>query len=474
MRKEAFFSIILILLLNSPCFPESIQIPICSPPAELEVDPFYTKYLDCDGIPVMGSDRVDDRAFYRLQELLDNVLVNRPDLRQAMAAEGFRCIIIAEEEQVTDVPEYANMKPKDYWNQRARGFGGDTTSCGEENLLNLPLDRYGPENIFVHEFAHSIHLLGLRKYEPDFQAKLDTLYKQAMEKGLYKNDYAATNASEYWAESIQAFFDCDRQNDNAHNHVNTREELIVYDPNIVSLICETLRIKVDDGWRYKPYSQEMSVEQTPPQLNANGILIKYIWCLGLPVLGTESAADEHLIAAATTIRGIFKDRYDILKAMIDADACVVICEKDIDLSGFEQSYIVVRLSEGEVAENNHSTLVSGLVRVACQVAGMRPIDCDKQPVSAKVSRKDRFLDVRFDQRAKQLYEAAIQKELWLSSPAAENRFEYVAYGAVAFFNAGTIKVIGDQTIGNREQLIDYDPELANLLTDIFLPSRRGN
>lgn len=440
------------------------------PSAELKVDAFYTKCLDCDGIPVVGSDRVDDRAFYRLKELLDNVLVNRPDLRQVLVHEGFKCIIIAEEEHVTDVPEYADMKPKDYWNQRARGFGGNTTSCGEENLLNLPMDRYESENIFIHEFAHSIHHSGLRKCEPGFQTKLDALYKQAMKKGLYKDDYAATNPSEYWAESVQAFFDCDAENNKVHNYVNTREELIEYDPDMAALIGTVLRIPENTVWRYKRYSQELSVEHTPPLLNADGLLPKYIWCWGFPVLGTKSASDDSLLTAAEAIREIFKNRYDILKAVIDANACVIICDEDISLDDVEQTHRIIRLSADDFAKTGKSKLIGDLIRIAYQVAGMRPRDSVKQPVAVLASKQEHFMDIRFDQKARPLYDAAMQKGLWHFTPVAENRIEYIAQGAIVFFNVGSIILDGGQTIANREQLIAYDPELANLLAGVFLMS----
>jgi hypothetical protein len=300
---------------------------------------------------------------------------------------------------------------------------------------------------------------------------LDALYQQAMEKGLYKDDYAATKPSEYWAESVQAFFDCDRENDKVHNHVNTREELIEYDPNMAALIHEVFRITTDTDWRYTPYSDQLIIERTPEKINSDRLLPKYIWCFGFLVYGTENTSDESMLTAAKTVREIFKHRYDILKAMIDENVCVVICEKDIDLSAFKQSHRVVRLSSADFMQPDQSKLIGDLVRIAHQVAGVRPVESDKQPLSAKKERREQYLDVRFDQKAKQLYNAAMQQELWQSSPAAENRFEYIAHAAVVFFNAGIISVDGGQTISSRDQLADYDPELANLLTEVFLPSQ---
>ncbi len=63
-----------------------------------------------------------------------------------------------------DLPENRGLKNGAYEDERSRGLGGmPCGSCGEENLLNLPGDPYGPkgkndpgENITIHEFAHTI------------------------------------------------------------------------------------------------------------------------------------------------------------------------------------------------------------------------------------------------------------------------------------------------------------------------------
>jgi hypothetical protein len=93
----------------------------------------------------------------------------------------------------TDVPEQRDMKPKEYWDQRARGLGGRITSCGAENLLNLPGDRYRSENILIHEFAHSIHQHGLRRVDETFDRRLRETYAKAKEAGLWEKTYALEN-----------------------------------------------------------------------------------------------------------------------------------------------------------------------------------------------------------------------------------------------------------------------------------------
>ena len=296
-------------------------------------DPFYKKYMDCGGIPVISSEKVSDRAFVRLELLLDKVLAGRPDVRQALVSEGFKYIIISWQEEVTDIPEYSDMEPKEYWNQRARGFGGETTSCGEENLLLLPGDRYYNESIFIHELAHGIHMAGLAKCEPEFQSMLETLYKQAIDKGLYKDDYAATDPAEYWAEGFQAYFDCDNENNYVHNYVNTREELIEYDKPLADLIAKSMRLSEKDDWRYYDLVKEAMIEAVPAELNRDGLFSKYMWCGGYPIFATESVSANEMIMVYQLLRELFHYRYDLLQQMAVGGSSIVIYDAEDGLCG---------------------------------------------------------------------------------------------------------------------------------------------
>ncbi len=59
-----------------------------------------------------------------------------------------------------------------------------------------------------------------------------------MKAGLWKAAYASVNHHEYFAEGVQSWFDNNRENDNEHNHVNTRAELIEYDPGLAAICRE--------------------------------------------------------------------------------------------------------------------------------------------------------------------------------------------------------------------------------------------
>lgn len=99
----------------------------------------------------------------------------------------------------------------------------------------------------MHEFAHSIHLIGLDMIEPTIHEELQALYGTALDEGLWTDTYAATNREEYWAEGVQSWYDANQDpQEGVHNHVDTRAELKNYDPPLAAVIE---RFMGDGGWR---------------------------------------------------------------------------------------------------------------------------------------------------------------------------------------------------------------------------------
>jgi len=217
-------------------------------PAALHLHPFYKKYLDADGIAVVSSQQVSDEALVNAREIIIGMLSGRKDIARLMAEKKCKVMIIGAKEQVCDLPEYAHIctTPDSiaFWNKRARGFGGSPeddlgSSCGEENLICLPGDRYEGENILIHEFAHLIHSVGIVGVNPNFNKELQTVMNHAREKGLWANTYALTDKEEYFAETVQSFFNCNRYSETpngVHNANNRREKLKLYDPEMYQLL----------------------------------------------------------------------------------------------------------------------------------------------------------------------------------------------------------------------------------------------
>lgn len=240
MEPQLCLSILLLLALpaGSPEAPKRVV----APPPELGASTFHTKFVSAGGFPIVASSRVDDHALLEAAYLVEILLGHRPDARRAMIESGSRLCILAHNEFTTDLPEFAAFQPKDYWDLRARGTGGSETdpycSVGEENLLNYPGDPYETECILIHEFAHSIHLRGMVRVDPTFDERLRRAHGAAKEEGRWKGTYALVNHHEYFAEGTQSWFGTNRENDHDHNHVNTRAELLAYDPALAALCRE--------------------------------------------------------------------------------------------------------------------------------------------------------------------------------------------------------------------------------------------
>ena len=232
--------------------PRAVSAPPVAVVETLGLKPFYRKHVSAHGLPVLGSEKVSDYALLEAAYLIDRMLEGRDDVRAAIIKNKARFVVMAPTEMTTAVPEHSDLTPSKFWDKRARGLGATrarpATSCGDENLLGYTGDPYAGENILIHEFAHTIHQMGLNATDPPFQTRLRECYTRAMEKGLWKGLYAATNPGEYWAEGVQSWFDCNQRPNASHNEVNTREELIAYDPDLAALIEQSFPNK---AWRYQ-------------------------------------------------------------------------------------------------------------------------------------------------------------------------------------------------------------------------------
>lgn len=222
---------------------------ISAPPAELKLDPFYKKYMNVNGIHVVSSWRVPDSCFYAAYvsiKALTDVLPK--EVLESMTCRNTRIGIMARYEGTTDIPEHAFLVNDTTlnWDVRARGLGGSIrmpfSTCAEENILAYQIDKYHAEDILIHEFAHTIHNVGISPVYPDFNNELKASLDAAVAKGRWENVYASTNIEEYWAEGVQNWFNVNAEvdkdgGDGKHNKINTRDELKRYDPGLYAILA---------------------------------------------------------------------------------------------------------------------------------------------------------------------------------------------------------------------------------------------
>ncbi len=457
---------------------------------------FYKKHIDAKGLSIAAGAEVADEALERTYHIVTHMLAGRPDVLAAMQKVGTRLIIIGKDQVYTDMPEYRNHPNPTYQNERVRGTGGlGVTSFGEENLLNLPIDRYDDESIAVHEFCHTIDA-ALRTVDPTWSKRLSQTYKNAFSKGLWKYAYAASNQAEYWAEIAQSYFDCNRVNNWNHNSVGTREQLKLYDPEGYDLVRTTFNLAPANDWRFQPVRVQPSVIAPPPKFKIDAYYSKFTYAREFTVLGSRHVRDEALLQANDTIRKMFAYRHDILKAMIADGARLVVLgqkEKLSDLPEFKDAAKKAGFDEVRyfdytpalklmvVPEENvlhtpgepfagRCMVVSVFAKGLYHVTAQRPVQLgfDKKGAKQQYELRVKRLDIDFDRQLVKLHEDARSNKLWQGTPAARDRVEYWAVGVEAYFDAagaGLAPHNADRPITTREALKTYDAGLYALVDE---------
>lgn len=231
---------------------------------------FYKKYISVYGIPIMGSDLVDDRALQRACYTVRFMLAGSEILRQEMRTNKARVAIIAPTEKLYTVPEYSRLSRRAAWRNR-RGVGGTfrtrITVGAQENLLCEKGDAYGPNaDILIHELAHMIHLVACYTGYPYFNQRLMLAYNNAMKNKLWQNTYSAMNHKEYFAMGVQSYLNQQSEGpvggNHVYNNINTRAELMNYDKDLYDLIREVITCDND----YIPRCTDVDQIRSPPQV----------------------------------------------------------------------------------------------------------------------------------------------------------------------------------------------------------------
>ncbi|HSJ70681.1 MAG TPA: hypothetical protein VLA29_03430 [Acidimicrobiia bacterium] len=204
----------------------------------------YAQGCSVLGIEILAPEDVEPSAVTAAAERVYEMLLSRPDLLAAMVDQGLAGRIIDEDQRITELPEFADLYdqyPGFDWIRRGRSFPGTELvpyfAGAEENLLCSDGDFYEGEDDFVRAFALTIKRFGIDTADPATSLAIDQAYGRAIAQGLWNNTLAEINADEYWMEGAQSYFDAnledtaeDREPNSSHNAINTRDELLDYDP----------------------------------------------------------------------------------------------------------------------------------------------------------------------------------------------------------------------------------------------------
>ena len=146
-------------------------------------------------MPILAAGDVSDDVLFRTRDIMESMLQNRPDLQYTMSVNGFRLgIYNPARGDITQLPEIDNRF------QRRTGVFS-STSYGA--IVGVPSSVQHCNRVLIHEFAHAVYHAILRQPEGQhFKNSWSKAYREAMASGLWYDEYASTNESEYWAETV--------------------------------------------------------------------------------------------------------------------------------------------------------------------------------------------------------------------------------------------------------------------------------
>lgn len=204
---------------------------ITSVPSELDMNSYYTKYLNCSGIAILGGANTPDEALYRADEIIEFMMQGKDAIRNQLIKEGSYCALYGPDETLSSLPGFSNTANRSAEYQSSRKVAGSPS----DNLLCYPYPAFSEhEGVFVHEMAHMIHITGL---DNDFDNAVKSAYNNAMSSSKWAGTYASQDYYEYLAEGVEAWYNVKLPfEDDFHNTINTRAELQNYDPELYNLI----------------------------------------------------------------------------------------------------------------------------------------------------------------------------------------------------------------------------------------------
>ncbi|HMJ88704.1 MAG TPA: hypothetical protein VK530_02750 [Candidatus Acidoferrum sp.] len=455
---------------------------------------FYKKYIDVRGMPVVAAEVVADLALQRTYEIVTRMLAGRSDVVEALVKNKMYLIVMGRDQVYTDMPEYRNHPNPAYQNERVRGTGGRPTSFGEENVLSLPLDRYDDESIGVHEFCHTIDST-LRSIDTMWSERKNKVYRNAMDKGLWKLAYASGNPGEYWAEIAQSYFDCNRVNNWNHGPIGTREQLKAYDPEGYELVRSAFNLSPAQDWRYAPLQKLPNVTAPPAKFKIDPWYTKFTWAREFIVVGRD-ASDAAMLKANDTIRKMFAYRHDVLKALMADNVKLVVLgrgEKLSDLPEYKsfkdvknfdalsrtlyyspetrllvvgEENVLANPRDPDVGDNQVIRVFADALYLVTTSRAVDPNWENRRSAVQQYELRVKRLDVRFDEKLKELFEKATSAGKWKGTAAIQARAAYWTEGVLAYFDAlGQDAAPNDapHPINTREALKDYDPGLFALV-----------
>ena len=192
---------------------------------------FYTKYLDVEGIAIIGCDNVPDNAFYKAKDIILQVTSKHLQFRSDLF--GARFMLAAPGTCIWELPELWEFHDSPYGHARIsqRGIVDFCASVIEwEHTPHSGI--YNPTmGILTHELGHAI-VPSICRLEPNFENLLNQAYGQAMSLGTWANERSSVHLWEYWAEGVRLW----THDIGTGRRFETENAFIEHDPGLTGIL----------------------------------------------------------------------------------------------------------------------------------------------------------------------------------------------------------------------------------------------
>jgi uncharacterized protein (TIGR02145 family) len=217
-------------------FADHLSADVIAPPEALGLDEHYTRYLNRTGIPVIGSSEVAVEALQVAADTIDYLLMDADALHDQIVRRGGYYALVGPGETMADLPE---------------GPGATTKSWVAMYLPSVPMAASFADNVLCRPTDHSIGRSDLVlawswmvyddfiALDDNFATDVQSAFDAAMAAGLWANTWVST-PSIYFAQGVLIWYGVNYDGpfggDTQNNHVNTRDELGIYDPALYDLV----------------------------------------------------------------------------------------------------------------------------------------------------------------------------------------------------------------------------------------------
>lgn len=222
-------------------FSEFLSCEIIAVPSTVGLSTYYKKYLNCSGIPVIGSEAVPDEALYAANETLAFMLTGLGSVRAKLIRDGNYIALYPEGGHISDLPEPFLATNENTGAYTWIGSGPNdlrALACDVPSILCYPDGPVG--HVLVHEITHMIHVGALRLIESSFESELESIYNQSLASGKWNNTYGTSHHSELLAEAVTIYYGVNwigpLGGDGLRNEIGTRAQLQDYDPALYNFI----------------------------------------------------------------------------------------------------------------------------------------------------------------------------------------------------------------------------------------------